>query len=178
MPRLRVPVAVPRTKGLVAVPRPELASGDLLSIASTPAYIVNLPEDEGRRKATRREVNALQPLQCVVPRGVCGANLVRRAEREKVGTCRLHLTRDASATSGVTSVSAGGGPSPLAKRAFASAQLTGGRAPASLVVGRDHERRLEAEPARDVLCSIPEVAAPGLAPPRHDPAEWSDERSW
>ena len=29
MPRLRVPVAVPRTKGLVAVPRPELASGYL-----------------------------------------------------------------------------------------------------------------------------------------------------
>lgn len=39
-----------------------------------------------------------------MPRGVCGANLVSRAEGEKVGTCRLHLTRDASATLGVTSV--------------------------------------------------------------------------
>ena len=48
MPRHRVPVAVPRTKGLVAMPRPKFASGDMFSIASTPAYIVNLTEDEGR----------------------------------------------------------------------------------------------------------------------------------
>ena len=93
----------PAPRGWWQCPVPNSQAEICFSIASTPAYIVNLPEDEGRRKATRREVNALQPLQCVVPRGVCGANLVSRAEREKVGTCRLHLTRDASATLGVTS---------------------------------------------------------------------------
>ena len=74
------------------------------SIASTPAYIINLPEDEGRRKATRREVNALQPLRCFVPRGIRGTVLVHGGERKEHGVCQLHLTRAASATFGVTSV--------------------------------------------------------------------------
>ena len=76
----------------------------MFSIASTPAYIINLPEDEGRRKATRREVNALQPLQCFVPRGIRGTVLVHGGERKERGVCQLHLTRAASATFGVTSV--------------------------------------------------------------------------
>ena len=49
-------------------------------------------------------MNALQPLQCFVPRGIRGTVLVHGGERKERGVCQLHLTRAASATFGVTSV--------------------------------------------------------------------------